>query len=292
MFKRLPYFIPIVGVVFYLFGCTQGEKSDDKIVAEVGTKKLYFSEVSAVIPNNLESEDSMVMADDYIRKWVRQELILQKAEENLSSELKNVSRELEEYRNSLIIFKYKNELMAQRMDTTVSDAEILNYYTENAENFKLNRTIIKAVFLKIPADFANPAFLKELTSDNSAPGINEIRDYCVQYAKSYGIYTDRWVELDAVMLNIPISIDNPEQYLKQNQFVEYNDSSFYYLVTVHDQLHRNEQAPVEYVRDNIKSLILNRRKIAFLREVENNIYQEGENKNRFKIYNPVTNERE
>ena len=292
MFKSFCKYSVLILAAMLIFGCNLNKQVDDKVVAEVGNKKLALSEVAAVIPNNLTPEDSAVMAEDYIRKWVQQELVLQKAEENLSPELKNVIHELEEYRKSLIIFRYKNELMAQRMDTVVSDSEIMDYYTQNAENFKLAKAIVKAVFLKVPADFANPSMLKELTSDTSAPGINEIRDYSLQYAKTFGIYTDQWIELDAVMQNLPVSVDNPEQFLRGNQFVEHTDSSYYYLVTIHEYMLRNEQAPAEYVADNIKSLILNRRKLTFLKEVEDNIYREGRNKNNFKIYNSETNETE
>jgi hypothetical protein len=292
MFKQLVKYYVLILAAISFFGCEQKNGDGDKVVAEAGNKKLFLSEVAAVIPNNLEPEDSAAMADDYVRKWVRQELVLQKAEENLSPELKNVTRELEEYRNSLIIFRYKNELMAQRMDTTVSDSEIMEYYSQNPENFKLAKAIVKAVFIKIPVEFANPSMLKELTSDTSAPGISEIRDYCLQYAKNFGIYTDRWIELDALMQNIPISIENPERVLPQNQFIEHSDSSYYYFVAIQDYLLRNEQAPVDYVRGNIKSLILNRRKIEFLKKVEDNIFREGMNKNNFKIYNSETDETE
>lgn len=292
MFKHLLIYGILIITASIYSGCTTIEKNNDKVVAEVGTKKLYLSEVSAVVPNDLAYGDSAVMADDYIRKWVMQELVLRKAEENLSAELKNVAHELEEYRNSLIIFRYKNELMAQRMDTVVTNNEILELYTQNPDNFRLNQSIVKAIYMKIPADFANPELLKEMSSNTSEQGIEEIRDYCLQYAKGFDIFTNRWVGLDQVMQNIPASIENPDQFLQQNQFIEYADSDYFYLVAIHNYKLKNEEAPVEYVRDNIKSLILNRRKINFLREVEKNIYLEGVNKNNFKIYNIESNETE
>jgi hypothetical protein len=285
MFKVLFKYGPFVLLIFFISGCEEQVVNNDKVVAEVGAKRLYLSDVSTLVPNDLPKEDSAIMADDYIRKWVRQELVLQKAEENLSAELKNVTRELEEYRNSLIIFRYKNELMAQRMDTTVTDAEILELYSQTPENFMLDRCIVKAVFMRIPSDFANPDLLKEMAGDTSEEGIIEIRDYCLQYAKGFDIFTDRWVRFDRVIANIPVTIENPEQFLQQNQFIEHTDGEYYYLVALHEFKLKNEQAPVDYARDNIKSLILNRRKIEFLREVENNIYREGVNKNNFKIYN-------
>ncbi len=290
MFKQLfKYGLFFFWAIFF-DSCISTIQNEDKLIAEVGNKKLLLSEVAAVIPNNMEGRDSMMMADEYIRKWIRQELVLQKAEENLSTDLKNVARELEEYRNSLIIFRYKNKLIAQRMDTTVNYNEILEYYLEHTENFKLNRNIVKAVFMKIPAEYANPDVLKEMSSNTTTEGISEIRDYCIQYAKGFDIFTDRWVDLERVMNNIPIAIDSPEQFLKKNQFIEHNDSSYYYLVTIHEFMLKNEQAPEEYVREDIKSLILNRRKITFLRDLENNIYQEGINRKKFKIYNTETDE--
>ncbi len=106
----------------------------------MGTKQLLTSDVAGVIPAGSSKEDSIRMLDDYIRKWIRQELMIQKAEENLSPDQKNLSRELLEYRNSLIIYKYKNELMRQRMDTTVTSEQIEEYYLNNIENFNLTRT--------------------------------------------------------------------------------------------------------------------------------------------------------
>jgi hypothetical protein len=289
MFRRIILYSFIL-ITTLMCGCEPASEDNDKIMAEVGAKKLYLSEVSAVIPYDLNPIDSAVMADDYIRKWVSQELMLQKAEENLPEDLKNVNRELEEYRNSLIIFRYKNELMAQRMNTNVSDAETMEYYLQNAENFKLNHIIIKAVTIKMPVDFANPENLKKLCSDTTEEGIAGLKEYCTQYAKTYEFLTDRWVELDRIMNNIPMTIEKPEEYLKKNQFIEFTDQNLYHLVAIHDYLLKNEQAPEEYVRENIKSLILNRRKIEFLRDLENNIYQEGVNKNIFKIYNLEKNE--
>ena len=168
--------------------------------------------------------------------------------------------------------------------------EILEYYLEHADNFKLNRNIVKAIFMKIPADFANPEMLKKMSSNTTQEGMDEIRDYCLRYAKGFDIFTDRWVDLEKVMNNIPTSIDNAEQFLKQNRYIEYSDSSNFYLVTIHEYMLRGEQAPEDYVREDIKNLIINRRKIEFLNNLEEKIFQEAINRNSFKIYNAEKNE--
>ncbi len=275
LFAALPFIL--------LFGCGNKTASNGEPVAKVGTSKLYHKDVSSVIPDNLRREDSILMAEDYIRKWIKQELLLQKAEQNLSEPEKNVSKQLEEYRKSLILYRYKNELIKQRMDTTVSETQILDYYTENPEKFMLNKNIVKAIFIKIPGEFANPDQLKEMCENTGTEGIIELRDYCVQYAKVFDIFVDRWVSFQTIANYIPETIENQEQFLKNNQLIERTDSDYYYLVSILDYKLRNEPAPIEYVNDKIKNLILNRRKIDFLKQLENNVYTEGIEKNKFEI---------
>ena len=276
--------------VAILSGCNKKDSADNRIVAEVGNKYLFATDVAKVIPADLEAEDSMAMADDYVNKWIKRQLLISKAEENLSVDQKDLTRELEEYRNSLIIYRYKNELMKQRMDTTVSEAQILEYYEANRENFKLSKNIVKAIFVKTPEEFAQPEQLKAWCTNPSEEDIIELRDFCIQYAKSYDILTDSWIDFQLLAKNIPEQIEEPERFLKNNSFIELTADGYYYMVSIQDYKLKNELAPVEFVSDNIKNLIINRRKIDFLKEVENNVYTEGIRKNKFKINKKETND--
>jgi hypothetical protein len=279
----LKYFLVILTGVLFI-KCNNSEATDDKIVAQVGEKKLFQSEISRIIPSEIEQQDSILMANDYIRKWVKQELLINKANENLTPEQKNLTREIEEYRNSLIIYKYKNELMNQQMDTLVTQRQIEQYYNANTDNFKLNRNIVKAVFIKIPKEVANPKLIKELVDDNSDLGMNALREYSIQYAKGFDFFNNNWVDFEIVKKNIPGDITDESQFLARNNQIELNDSIYYYLVNIQDYKLKNELAPVEYVENNIKNLILNKRKIEFLKQIEENVYKEGIRQNKFKIY--------
>jgi hypothetical protein len=267
-----------------LLQCTKNEEVNDAVIAMVGEKKLYQSELSQIIPTDLEEQDSILMANDYVRKWVKQELLIQKANENLTLEQKNLTKEIEEYRNSLIIYKYKNELMNQQMDTLVTRRQIEQYYNANPDNFKLNSNIVKAIFIKIPIDIVNVKLIKELVDDDSEEGKNGLRQYCIQYAKSFDFFNDNWVNFEIVKNNIPEEITDDKQFLARNNQIELKDSNYYYLVTIQDYKLQSELAPVEYVENNIKNLILNKRKIEFLKQVEENVYKEGVRQNKFKIY--------
>ena len=240
----------------------------------------------------MNQDDSTIIADDYIKKWIKQELLIQKANENLTPEQKDVAKELMEYRNSLIIYKYKNELIKQRMDTTVTENQIEKYYSEHPDNFNLNTDIVKAIFVKIPNEVANPNQIKSLIENTSDEGLEELREYCLQYAKGFDIFMDKWVDFEMIKKNLPPVLNDAERLLTGKKQIESKDSIYYYLVSIQDYKLKNELAPIEYVRENIKNLILNRRKIEFLKQMEDNVYKEGIRQNRFKIYNRKTNDTE
>lgn len=282
------YFIIVAGV--FILSCSTDNNSEKVIAAEVGENVLFASDLSGIIPTDMGEKDSAIMAYDYIEKWVKLELLIQKANENLTPAQKDVTRELREFRNSLIIYKYKNELIKQRMDTTVTETQIEDFYVSNPDNFKLNKNIVKAIFIKIPNDVANPTLLKSLTADTSDEGLNELKEYCLQYAKGFDIFMDNWVDFETVKNNIPQEIDNVERFLSRNNKIELNDSNYYYLVKIQDHKLKNDLAPLKFVENSIKKLILNKRKIQFLKQVEENIYKEGIRQNKFRIYNNRTDE--
>lgn len=282
-------FIIIAGL--FILSCSNNNNSEKVIVAEVGERMLFASDLTGIIPTDMGEKDSAVMANDYIEKWVKLELLIQKANENLTPAQKNVTRELREYRNSLIIYKYKNELIKQRMDTTVTETQIEDFYVSNPDNFKLNKNIVKAIFIKIPNDVANPSLLKSLTADTSDEGLNELKEYCLQYAKGFDIFMNNWVDFETVKNNIPQEINDVTGFLSRNNQIELNDSNYYYLVKIHDYKLKNDLAPLKFVENNIRKLILNKRKIKFLKQVENNIYKEGIRQNKFRIYNNRTDEK-
>ena len=112
----------------------------------------------------------------------------------------------------------------------------------------------------------------------------ELKEYCLQYAKGFDIFIDNWVDFETVKKNIPEEIEDVEQFLTRNNQIELNDSNYYYLVRIQDYKLQNEIAPLEYMKNNIKNLILNQRKIEFLKQIEETVYAEGVKKNKFKIH--------
>ncbi|HNX54959.1 MAG TPA: hypothetical protein PLG33_01475 [Prolixibacteraceae bacterium] len=258
--------------------------NDDERVAKVGDHVLTMKELSGYIPNYLSAKDSALWADDYVKKWVQQELLLLKAQEKLSAEMKDVNKELEEYRNSLLIYRYKNLLIREKMDTTVSESAISEYYSGNRESFILNRNIVKAIFIKIPVQVSNPDNIKDLCLADAKEKQEKLTSYCMSYAKAYDRFNDQWVAADLVLNNLPDAVTDQNQFLERNRFIERTDMNYYYIVCVRDYRLAGQVSPVEYVKNDIRNLILSKQKMDFLKQIEKDTYQEGVNKNEVKLY--------
>lgn len=258
-------------------------------IAEVGSRVLTMEELAKNVPDYLDATDSAIWADDYIKKWVQRELLLLKAEENLKGDEKDVSKELEEYRNSLIVFKYKNELIRQKMDTIVKDEDIKKYFDEHRESFILNRNIVKAIYIQVPIQVSSPENLKELCSSNDPEKQARLNEYCMSYAKTYDRFNDNWVAADLVLRNTPENIPNQDRFLEKNRFIESTDKEFYYIVYIRDYRLAGQISPVEYVKNDIQNLILSKQKLEFLKQIEKDLYKEGLDNNKVKLFKTKNN---
>jgi hypothetical protein len=255
-----------------------------KPVAKVANKILTVEELSRNVPDYLDATDSALWADDYIKKWVQRELLLLKAEENLKGNEKNVSEELEEYRNSLIVFRYKNELIRQKLDTIVKNTDIQKYYNEHRESFILNRNIVKAIFIKIPRQVSSPEDLKQLCSSNDPEKLAKLNEYCISYAKAYDRFNDQWIAADQVMKYTPVAIPDQQHFWEKNRFIETTDIEFYYLVCIRDFRLEGQSSPIDFVQSDIQNIILSKQKLDFLKQIEKDIYKEGLDNNKVKLF--------
>ena len=259
-------------------------RKNEQPIARVQDKLLLPSEIQDIFPAGLSEQDSLMILRNFTEKWVKKQLILQKAELNLTEVQKDVSRQMEEYRSSLLIFKYEQSLIKQKLDTIIHPGEIENYYTENSSNFILDNIIVKALFIKLPYDAPNFDVFRSLYRQEDEESVRQLESFCYQYAVKYDYFNDNWIMLDNILEELPEELNNPEWRLKYYDYIEQQDSTFRYFVHIRDYKLDSEIAPLEYVENNIRSIILNKRKLKFVQNLENNIYNDALNKGQFIIY--------
>jgi hypothetical protein len=272
----------VLTVIFY--SCNSNKTKDDKPVAKVNDKTLYLSTVSDIIPKGTNKEDSLLIAESYMHQWIKKQLIISKAELNLTEEDKDVSKMIEDYRSSLIIHKYQQQLIEQKIDTLISQFEIDNYYKDYSANFILNRNILKALYIKVPIPVPNLKKIQKLYKSEKEDDWNELEDYCFQNATKFDNFSDCWIYAQELLNKLPGKINNEDRFLRNTKYYETSDSTYHYFVKIEEFELKNKLAPLPFVKEDIKKILLNKRKIQFIKNLEESIYRDAEAKNKFKIY--------
>jgi hypothetical protein len=260
------------------------ENIQEKPVARVMEQYLYPSDLEKVIPSGTNPEDSLLFAKRYTETWVKDMLMQHRAEQALSEEQMDFETQIEEYHRSLLIYTYRQNLLQQKMDTIVSENEINSYYEENNKNFVLNENVIKGTFIKVPLSAPNLDQLSRWSWSNREQDLVEMEEYCITYAEKYNDFNDTWVNFSSIREQLPVRISDPVRYLNSYRNINTSDSMFRYLVHISEYLTEGNVAPVELVSQDITNIILNKRKIKFIKDLEHRVYSDGVSRNQFEIY--------
>jgi hypothetical protein len=267
-------------------GCGNNTRSARRIaVAQAGDAILYLDQVPFLQQKGISESDSTIFIQSYINRWAKRELLFQKAEENISAEFSGeIDRQLEETRANLVIYQYQRQMMLERMDTVVTDAELENYYTEKMQSFVLTSNIIKALFIKLPVETPDLSRIRLLAHSNEQADLQQLESICYQFAEKFDDFDEKWVPFDRLSVELPEDIDDEENFLRRTKFYEASDSSSIYLISLRDYRLRSTTAPFEYVSDDIKRIIWNSRRIEFIQNLENGIYNDALKENSFIMF--------
>jgi len=254
-------------------------------VAKAGNVILYYDEIPAQIKEALTPTDIEASIRNFINKWAKRELMFQKAEANLSPDLRSdIEEQLEETKLNLVVYEYQRMMMLQKMDTIITREELENYYASNETSFILTSNIVKALFIKLPVETPDLNKIKSLSRSNNQKDFQELESLCFQFAEKFDDFNEEWITMDRLSLELKEEINNQENLLKRTSYYETSDSSSVFLITINDYRLRGTLAPFEYVKEDIKRIIWNNRRLEFIQALENGIYNEALEQNGFKIY--------
>lgn len=280
---------PLLVVLIFLtsfWACNSFLNGDQKevVVAQVDGKKLTLSHLEMSIPANMEEIDSISFAQKYIEKWVKNQLLLDKAELNLDKKTqKEIAVMIDNYRTSLLLFKYQQMIIQQKMDTIVTEAQVEDYYNKHADNFKLDSSVIKCIFIQMPKSVHDRYQVSNWLKSKSEEDLISLEDYCYQNAKNFDLGDD-WKYFGSIMAKLPKKIKDADQFLKTSDYIEVTDDLYAYYLAIQDYKLTNDTIPLLFVKSKIKDIILNHRKVKLIEDLENNIYNDAVDQKKFIIH--------
>ncbi len=278
----------LIPIIFLLAVACRDTGSDTtrQAAARAGDRVLYLDQIpTGLVVEGMSQSDSISAVQSYIRQWSRKELLALRAEENLTPEYKTeVNRQLNEMRNNLLIYQYQQQMIIQKMDTTVSGSELQDYYVSNLSTFTLTTNIVRALYIRVPAGMSDLDKIRKLYRSQEPDDMSELEDLCTQNGLRYDDYNDEWISFTQLLLEVPLESDDQEQWLQRNSAVELRDDRYSYFVAIREYRLRNSVAPFEYIRGQVRTIILNNRRNDFLQKLEDGIYNEAVSNNTLKLY--------
>ncbi|MEY8706360.1 peptidyl-prolyl cis-trans isomerase [Bacteroides faecichinchillae] len=252
-------------------------------LVEVDGNFLYKEDLMSVLPVGLSKDDSTLFVEHYIRSWVEDILLYEKAENNIPDNVE-VDKLVENYRKALIMHTYQQELINQKLTNDIPEQEVFAYYQENKDLFKLESSLIKGLFIKVPLTAPQLNNVRRWYKSEQQDMIDNLEKYSFQNAVKYKYFYDKWVSVTDILDMIPLDIESPEEYVNKHRQIELKDTAFYYFLNVIDYRGVGDEKPFEFARSEVKDLLVNQRSVNFMEQVKSDLYQRAVDKKKI-IYN-------
>lgn len=288
--------LSLIGIFSLLvsLGCKSPAKEDaaqvqdnygPKAIARVFDNYLYSSEIAPIAAQASNKADSAQRVDLFIKSWINQQLMIAEAQARVKIDLADIEQKLQRYKYDLMVHELHKVEIESKVSNEINEDEIVKYYNENKSNFELKGAIVKGYFIKLPLSSPRISRLDKLLKQDDAKSKQELMAYCSRYSPSYNLDDSIWINFDEIAANTPfVNISNKVNYLKSTKIDKSSDDEYYYILKIKDFKISDEIAPLDFAREQIKKIIVNRRKLKAIKELEREIMKKAEDNNVFEIY--------
>ena len=276
----------IILLLSFLFvSCNFFKQDNEKLpIARVNDTYLYFEDIKELVAQAISKEDSLLIVNNYINRWATQQLLIDQSIINLPQERQDDFDELvNDYKEDLYTEAYKSSIVSLQLDSTITQSQLQSFYDSNKENFKLNGELLKVRYIHVDENFSNLSKVKEILNRFNDEDKSSLNDLSIQF-KSFNFNDSIWVKKEALFEALPVLQSNSSQVLKKSNFKQLQDSLGVYLVKIEDILMTNDIAPLIYVEPTIKQIILNKRKLELIKNLERDITKDAIKNKKFEIY--------
>ncbi len=281
MWRTLPVLIVLITSCEFL---QPKEQVKSRVIAKAGGQELLEENITGLIPVNSSPSDSTVFVEKFVDDWIKKQLMISRAQEVIDFNEAQIQQKVLEYQYALMIHDFEKRYIDQNIETDVTDEEILAYYDEKSENFILRENLTKCLYFKIPSSAPNlQRFRRSLR--NYPRDSADVWDYSNQFSVRAFLDNTIWVRFDEVIQETPLKeINDKTRFLETTGSVENSDEDYTYFLKIFEYKLVGEIAPIEFVKESISDIIINKRKIELKKELEKNIYEEAKASNAFEIY--------
>ena len=273
-------------MIVFLVACSKSSQNNNsEAIARVNDNYLYRSDLENLVPPGSSKKDSVAIVKDFITRWAMQQLLMNKAEKNISkSKQQELDELISQYKNDLYTKSYLEELVMTKIDTVISNEEIEKYYNEHKNNFKTTEPLVKLRYINLIKGNVKFATINSKFLNFSKKDKLDLQKLAIQF-KNYAFNDSIWVDINQVYEKLPfINQENKDKFVSAGIAYQYTDSNLVWMVKVKDVVEKDNVAPLQYIQPTIKQIILNNRKTDLINKIQTEITNDAIKDNDFEIF--------
>ena len=273
-------FIPFFILSLFILSCSS--EKEEEYLASYKDVNLSLSEVySQIIPGTIDTAN---FVDLFVINWLKQQVLFDKASIYISDTDQEIQQKVQDFKETIIIHKYQNELINNEFDTTLTEIEISDYYEKFLKDFILNQHILKCKLIIVEKDFQNKKELEKKIVAQTSSQIDELLNYCQLYSNIYYLNDSNWVYLSEILQKLPTNIDSKKLIRYKNKIHSFTDEELRYFLFVKDFEIKGKKSPLSFELSKIRNLLQNKKKIQYLEKIEDELYRNALSSGKIKIY--------
>lgn len=253
---------------------------EENLLVEVDGNFLYREDLQKVFPKGLSKEDSLLFAEKYIRDWIEDALLYNVAENNIPN-TDMVDELVENYRKTLIVHTYQQELIKQKLSSEIPEQELTEFYENNRHLFVLERPLVKGLFIKIPLTAPQLNDIRKWYKTETQEAVEKLEKYSWQHALSYDYFYDKWVPLSDILAKVPMK-EEELLAIEKNRHIEMQDTVSRYFLNITGYLDVGDEKPYDFARLSAIEILTNLKRVDFIKSVKNDLYQKALKRNKIK----------
>ena len=244
---------------------------------------LYQEDVRQAIPYGLTGNDSAAFAQEFVRKWIEEQVLYEKAEHNVRGD-ERIERQVAAYRRTLVMNNYERRLLQQKVSEEIPEEELQRYYEDNKQLFVLEESVVKGVFLKVPLSSPGLKDLKKWYKENTDEALEQTEKYAFRHAVIYEHFYEHWMPISELEAKVVVDLAELSKDFDKQREIEATDEEYCYLLHIEEYVGEGEVKPYDLARHEIVDLLANYRKVELMNKVKQDLYNESVEEGRIKYY--------
>lgn len=269
------YFL-VVGFIFYILSsCKKNEVAPvqpvDQLLAIYGDKQLKYSDIAILMGEMNPDRDSQQVVGNYTEKWIKEQIMIHEAKKNLK-DLTKIEKLVEDFRNDMLTLTFEEQLIKEKLDTVISDGELIEFYKSNKSRYKLESIIFRFIFIKANKPIADPKNLEDIWKNQNSRSLQMLNLYCQNNADICFLNPDRWYKWEEIKQYFPSRLlsENQIHAGTNRDFADFNHA---YKLKFFEVVKPNQEPPLAFLRDQATQAILHQRKIVLLDRIKADLYE-------------------